>query len=266
MDHPLQVAGSWNCLMERQKHSQDCSSLPTGSWGRPLIYSSAHGRLTARDDLDTVGVKAGCSLHLWTRLDFDGAYTVVTAGFKDRLVSSSSNIYWYIEDLCNHRTCYGTETVQMDNPARTRGVSKVPWKCGICCLLLWTCAEGERYCGYSEKLILEKNFILDKIMLSHVSRHFFGNQSIHQRWHALKIFQPGQTKDSRFSSAVTKHWWPVEFSCAHAGPLRRCPSPSKTHQFQNIDHYLVKHASTYNTVQVRAGKSEGREKATWVVQ
>jgi len=52
---------------------------------------------------------------------------------------------------------------------------------------------------------LEKNFILDKIMLSHVSRHFFGNQSIHQRWHALKIFQPGQTKGSRFSSAVTKH-------------------------------------------------------------
>ena len=162
----------------------------------------------------------------------------------------------------NIRIDKGTETVQMDNPARTRGVSKVPWKCGICCLLLWTCAEGERYCGYSEKLILEKNFILDKIMLSHVSRHFFGNQSIHQRWHALKIFQPGQTKGSRFSSAVTKHWWPVEFSCAHAGPLRRCPSPSKTHQFQNIDHYLVKHASTYNTVQVRAGKSEGREKAT----
>jgi len=39
-----------------------------------------------RDDLDTVGVKAGCSLHLWTRLDFDGAYTVVTAGFKDRWI------------------------------------------------------------------------------------------------------------------------------------------------------------------------------------
>lgn len=39
-----------------------------------------------RDDLDTVGVKAGCSLHLWTRLNFAGAYTVVTAGFQDRWV------------------------------------------------------------------------------------------------------------------------------------------------------------------------------------
>ena len=39
-----------------------------------------------RDDLDTVAVKAGCTLHLWTRLDFAGAYTVVTAGFQDRLI------------------------------------------------------------------------------------------------------------------------------------------------------------------------------------
>jgi len=39
-----------------------------------------------RDDLDTVGVKAGCTVHLWTRLHFAGAYTIITAGYHDRWV------------------------------------------------------------------------------------------------------------------------------------------------------------------------------------
>ena len=47
-------------------------------------------KANVRDDLDTVGVKAGCSLHLWTRLNFEGAYIVVTAGFHDRFTFYSS--------------------------------------------------------------------------------------------------------------------------------------------------------------------------------
>ena len=49
------------------------------------FYSHGRRLLHHRDDLDTVGIKAGCTVHLWTRLHFAGAYTIITAGYHDRL-------------------------------------------------------------------------------------------------------------------------------------------------------------------------------------
>ena len=40
----------------------------------------------ARNDLDLVGVKAGCSLRLWSGLRYSGSSTVITAVFQDRQV------------------------------------------------------------------------------------------------------------------------------------------------------------------------------------
>jgi len=100
------ASGDWQLTPPDQRVAALQASLPqpcamlfdstscTGGWKLELpdgktktftgLFLSANWFM--RDDLDTVGVKAGCSLHLWTRLDFDGAYTVVTAGFKDRWI------------------------------------------------------------------------------------------------------------------------------------------------------------------------------------